>query len=82
MTEPKYTVAYNSHFGDQFLCALESHCCGTRFIGHFCVKRSSAMPMSYDQAKKLRDLLQAELNKIRLQVVPYPAPREEVQHEN
>lgn len=82
MAELKYTVAYNSAFGDLFLCALESHCCGTRFFGHYSVKRSSAMPMEYDQARKLRDLLQAELNRIRLQVVPYPAPCEEVQHEN
>ena len=79
MAEPMYTVAFNSAFGDQFLCALESHCCGTRFIGHFSVKRSSAMPMTYDQARKLRDHLQDGLRAVHPCVIAYPALDQEVQ---
>lgn len=59
MSDLKYTVAYASPMGTQYLYAVQTLCCGTEIEAYFSPSWSCAFPFSYDDAKKVRDYLQS-----------------------
>lgn len=72
MNDLKYAIAYHTHHGDEYLCGLETACYGERVLPYFDRKRSSALPLTYDQAAALRDLIQKDCSATKFVVVVYP----------
>lgn len=72
MSELKYAIAYRIHHGYEFLCGLETCCCGEKVIPYFSRLSSTAFPLSYDQAVRLQKCIQQDCDAICFIVVDYP----------
>lgn len=79
MNDPMFTIAYPSKRGTCYLCCIETHCYGDRILGYFDLARSTAMPMSQEQAKTVLAMLRESLPPkdlnlphVSLQIVPVP----------
>lgn len=76
-----YAICFESARGTMYLNCVETCLYGDRVIGYFDLRRSCAMPLERYHADKLLVKLQETSLSKSLQVIPYPAPSEEVQHE-
>lgn len=81
MMPDQYTVSFKTKQGVRYLCSIETHCYGERILGFFDVARSCAMPLTYDQAVQIRNMLRDTAPAHDLQVVrvPWYLPESEVQ---
>lgn len=74
--ELRYTVVHHGLRGKSYLCCVETHCYGERILGYFDMARSTAMPLTHDQATMICNLLRSDMpaHDLKVDRLPWELP--------